>query len=105
MPPLPRHLPRRPQPQLHILKPPTPILLLRIKSRALILLRHIRGQLRHVESGVGDVVVRGEFVPVEDGELDAEVGLVATDVEEEFFVPGGVEGVSDDARAEDFFAE
>lgn len=102
---LPRHLLRRRKRQLKLLKPPTPILLLGIKSRPRILLRHIRSQLRHLERRVPDMIVRRKFVPIEDGELDSEVGLVPTDVEEEFFVPGGVEGVPDDARAEDFFAE
>lgn len=46
------------------------------------------------------MVVGGELVPVVDSEGDDPLRLRAADVEEELLVPGGVEVVSDDPRAE-----
>ena len=51
------------------------------------------------------MVVAQELVPAEHSQLDFERGLVCTHVEEELLVPGGVEGVSDYACPEDFFAK
>lgn len=49
---------------------------------------------------VADVVVGGELVPVVDSKGNDPLCLRAADVEEQLLVPGGIEVMSDDPRAE-----
>jgi hypothetical protein len=51
------------------------------------------------------MIFAGELASVEHGELDLDGALVCAHMEEELLVPEKVQGVSDYARAEGFFAK